>query len=42
MADDEDEGSFTGLYENGHWVWDDATNALMFVRYESFLLYKNK
>ncbi|XP_046979003.1 protein phosphatase 1 regulatory subunit 36-like [Vanessa cardui] len=31
MADDEDEGGFGGLYEDGHWVWDDATEALVFI-----------
>ncbi|CAG4940757.1 unnamed protein product [Colias eurytheme] len=31
MADDEDEGGFGGLYEDGHWVWDEATEALVFV-----------
>ncbi|CAH0669054.1 unnamed protein product [Spodoptera exigua] len=31
MADDEDEGSFGGMYEDGHWVWDEHTQALLFV-----------
>ncbi|PZC82030.1 uncharacterized protein LOC110372350 [Helicoverpa armigera] len=31
MADDEDEGVFGGMYEDGHWVWDEQTQALLFV-----------
>ncbi|XP_050342113.1 protein phosphatase 1 regulatory subunit 36-like [Nymphalis io] len=31
MADDEDEGGFGGLYEDGHWVWDEVTEALVFI-----------
>ncbi|CAF4936864.1 unnamed protein product [Pieris macdunnoughi] len=31
MADDDDEGGFGGLYEDGHWVWDEKTEALVFV-----------
>ncbi|XP_072941808.1 protein phosphatase 1 regulatory subunit 36-like isoform X1 [Epargyreus clarus] len=31
MADDEEEGGFGGLYEDGHWVWDESTKALLFV-----------
>ncbi|XP_013134589.1 PREDICTED: uncharacterized protein LOC106100312 [Papilio polytes] len=31
MADEEDEGGFGGLYEDGHWVWDDSTQALIFI-----------
>ncbi|CAK1578357.1 unnamed protein product [Parnassius mnemosyne] len=31
MADDDDEGEFGGLYEDGHWVWDDILQALVFV-----------
>ncbi|CAH0628890.1 unnamed protein product [Chrysodeixis includens] len=31
MADDDDEGAFGGLYEDGHWVWDDRVQALAFV-----------
>lgn len=33
MADEEDEGGFGGLYEDGHWVWDDSTQALIFIRW---------
>ncbi|XP_026326703.1 protein phosphatase 1 regulatory subunit 36-like [Hyposmocoma kahamanoa] len=29
--DDDDEESFGGLYEDGHWVWDDSVGALIFV-----------
>lgn len=29
--DDEDE-SFGGLYEGGHWVWDESSGSLVFVR----------
>lgn len=32
MADDDDEGAFGGMYEDGHWVWDDNAQALAFVR----------
>lgn len=32
--DYEDESNFGGLYEDGHWVWDDVDNGLMFVRLE--------
>ncbi|XP_022829588.1 protein phosphatase 1 regulatory subunit 36-like [Spodoptera litura] len=31
MADDDDEGDFGGLYEDGHWIWDEQTEALLFV-----------
>ncbi|CAG9791971.1 unnamed protein product [Diatraea saccharalis] len=31
MADDDDEGGFGGLYEDGHWLWDDTEKALIFV-----------
>ena len=31
MDDDEDE-FFGGLYEDGHWVWDEQTQALVYVR----------
>ncbi|KPJ16919.1 Uncharacterized protein C14orf50 [Papilio machaon] len=31
MADEEEEGGFGGLYEDGHWVWDEDTQALIFV-----------
>ncbi|CAG4964646.1 unnamed protein product [Parnassius apollo] len=31
MADDDDEGEFGGLYEGGHWVWDDTVQALIFI-----------
>nr|XP_032512115.1 protein phosphatase 1 regulatory subunit 36-like [Danaus plexippus plexippus] len=31
MADEEDEGGFGGLYEDGHWVWDEETEGLVFV-----------
>ncbi|XP_026747134.1 uncharacterized protein LOC113508356 isoform X1 [Trichoplusia ni] len=31
MADDDDEGAFGGMYEDGHWVWDDNAQALAFV-----------
>lgn len=31
MADDDDEG-FGGLYEEGHWIWDENTGALVFIR----------
>ncbi|XP_059060151.1 uncharacterized protein LOC131853309 [Achroia grisella] len=31
MADDEDEGGFGGLYEGGHWTWDESVEALVFV-----------
>lgn len=33
MADDDDEGGFGGLYEDGHWVWDEQNETLVFVRY---------
>lgn len=33
MSDDDDETGFGGLYEDGHWVWDDNVQALVFVRY---------
>lgn len=33
MSDDEDEEEFGGLYENGHWVWDNNVQALVFVRF---------
>lgn len=32
MADDEEEGGFGGLYEDGHWMWDENTEALIFIR----------
>lgn len=32
MADDEEECGFGGLYENGHWAWDDNVEGLVFVR----------
>lgn len=32
MADDEEEGGFGGLYEDGHWAWCDTAEGLMFVR----------
>lgn len=32
MADDDDKGNFGGLYEDGHWIWDDTANGMMFVR----------
>ncbi|PZC82028.1 hypothetical protein B5X24_HaOG211584 [Helicoverpa armigera] len=31
MADDDDEGGFGGMYEDGHWVWDEQTQGLLFV-----------
>ncbi|KAL0839563.1 hypothetical protein ABMA28_016256 [Loxostege sticticalis] len=31
MADDDDEGGFGGLYEDGHWAWDENTRGLIFV-----------
>ncbi|KAL4708782.1 hypothetical protein ACJJTC_011746 [Scirpophaga incertulas] len=31
MADEDDEGGFGGLYEDGHWVWEDMTQTLVFV-----------
>ncbi|CAH0721726.1 unnamed protein product, partial [Brenthis ino] len=31
MADDEEEGGFGGLYEDGHWAWDDSVEGLVFV-----------
>nr|XP_034825779.1 uncharacterized protein LOC117983358 isoform X3 [Maniola hyperantus] len=31
MADEEDEGGFGGLYEDGHWAWDDSTKELVFI-----------
>ncbi|XP_045763420.1 protein phosphatase 1 regulatory subunit 36-like [Maniola jurtina] len=31
MADEEDEGGFGGLYEDGHWAWDDSTEELVFI-----------
>ncbi|CAH0397451.1 unnamed protein product [Chilo suppressalis] len=31
MADDDDEGGFGGLYEDGHWIWDDISKSLVFV-----------
>lgn len=33
MADEDDEGGFGGLYENGHWTWDEQTQGLLFVRF---------
>lgn len=35
MADDEDEG-FGGLYEDGHWEWDESTEELVFIRLGDF------
>lgn len=32
MGDEEEEGGFGGLYEDGHWVWGDSTESLIFVR----------
>lgn len=32
MADDDDEGGFGGLYEDGHWEWDESTGELVFIR----------
>ncbi|KAJ0179334.1 hypothetical protein K1T71_005046 [Dendrolimus kikuchii] len=31
MADDEEEGGFGGLYEGGHWEWDDSAGSLAFI-----------
>ncbi|CAH2063272.1 unnamed protein product, partial [Iphiclides podalirius] len=31
MAEEDDEGTFGGLYEDGHWIWDDTTQALVFI-----------
>ncbi|XP_052738073.1 protein phosphatase 1 regulatory subunit 36-like [Bicyclus anynana] len=31
MADDDDEGGFGGLYEDGHWAWDETTEQLVFI-----------
>ncbi|KAJ0170166.1 hypothetical protein K1T71_014094 [Dendrolimus kikuchii] len=31
MADDEEEGGFGGLYEGGHWQWDDSAGPLAFI-----------
>ncbi|CAB3236215.1 unnamed protein product [Arctia plantaginis] len=31
MSEDDEEGFFGGLYEDGHWVWDEVTAALIFV-----------
>ncbi|GBP33191.1 hypothetical protein EVAR_14872_1 [Eumeta japonica] len=31
MADDEEEEGFGGLYDNGHWSWDDYINELIFI-----------
>ncbi|CAH2269260.1 jg19217 [Pararge aegeria aegeria] len=31
MAEDEDEGGFGGLYEDGHWAWDETTEELVFI-----------
>ncbi|CAH1635191.1 unnamed protein product [Spodoptera littoralis] len=28
--DDDDDDVFGGIYENGHWIWDDKVNALVF------------
>lgn len=36
MADDDDEGGFGGLYEDGHWAWDENTRGLIFVRFVIF------
>lgn len=30
--DDEDE-SFGGLYDGGHWAWDESIEGLVFVRF---------
>lgn len=38
MAEDDEEGFFGGLYEDGHWVWDEVSAALVFVRYELFFI----
>ncbi|XP_030033554.2 protein phosphatase 1 regulatory subunit 36-like [Manduca sexta] len=31
MGDEEEEGGFGGMYEDGHWEWDDNTESLVFV-----------
>lgn len=31
MAEDEDEG-FGGEFEDGHWIWDEGAEMLVFVR----------
>ncbi|KAJ8725015.1 hypothetical protein PYW07_015973 [Mythimna separata] len=31
MEDEDDEGGFGGAFEDGHWIWDDETEALVFV-----------
>lgn len=33
MTDDDEEGGFGGLYDGGHWEWDDAEEILAFVRW---------
>lgn len=41
MADDEEEGGFGGLYEDGHWMWDENTEALIFIRSYIYVLIFN-
>ncbi|XP_068628072.1 protein phosphatase 1 regulatory subunit 36-like [Battus philenor] len=31
MGDEDEEGMFGGLYEDGHWIWDDNSEALVFI-----------
>lgn len=33
MADDDDDEVFGGAFEDGHWIWDESTQALVFIRY---------
>lgn len=38
--DDDDDDVIGGLYENGHWAWDEKVNALVFKRYRQCITYK--
>lgn len=31
--DDDEEEGFGGLYEDGHWIWDDSVGSLVFMRF---------
>lgn len=33
MGDHDEDDGFGGLYENGHWIWDEVVQALAFVRF---------
>ncbi|XP_022829273.1 uncharacterized protein LOC111358386 [Spodoptera litura] len=32
MADDDEKDEYFGVYEGGHWVWNEQTQALLFIR----------